>query len=122
MTIPAWPFDLRITTFPVEAAVPFAEFRPDFGPVISRPRATALSETVNVEVIFPHGDFHGFRTWWATTTRGGDFTALRPDTGETAIYRPIGRSYSATVVRATIGAPAKFVRVQFAAHLIVVPE
>jgi hypothetical protein len=68
MTYPEWPFPVdgvSLTKFAGSAGVPQSSFQPDFGPPISRPRATALDETAEFEVMFYAGGYPAFREWWS---------------------------------------------------------
>lgn len=125
MTLPAWPGTIGATdrvSFSVRTGVPQSSFQTDFGPGITRPRSTALDEVADVEVFFHGGEYAAFRTWWAETARGGQFTWTRPDTGETVIYQPINGGYSAQMVLAKITGRDEVMRVTFSANLIPAPE
>lgn len=123
MTTPTWPYTMGKMKFELTAGVPQAAFDPDFGPAIQRPRSTAIVERASFEIMFSDGTYPAFRTWWATTAKGGDFVWTRPDTGESVIVRPVNGSYSATSFRGRDAAAGQneIMRVAFSGDLLPAP-
>lgn len=116
MTYPAWPYPESQSSLDVQASVPRAEFQPDFGPPIGRPRTTAIDETAQLTVFLPRGQYREFRQWWSDTARGGPFEWKRADTNEVVVMHPVGGGYRAETLLGRVSGD-ELVRVNLAVHV-----